>query len=117
MKMVQSCYCMQAKIKHAKVSYNTIGWVKSARASNGWVTSLSYARDCAPKALINSAGRFLIVNLKLHQYLPLFLQSCFNEICKMQGYTFFLFIHLFCQSREQKEITSKTLIVGNGPNS
>ena len=62
-----------------KVSYNTIGWVKSARASNGWVTSLSYAPDCAPKALINSAGRFIIVNLELHQYLP-FLQSCYNEI-------------------------------------
>ena len=85
-----------------KVSYNTIGWVKSARASNGWVTSLSYARDCAPKALINSAGRFLIVNLKLHQYLPLFLQSCFNEICKMQGYTFFYLFISFANQESRK---------------
>ena len=32
-----------------KVFCNSIGWVKSARALNSWMTSVSYARDCAPK--------------------------------------------------------------------
>ena len=39
----------------SKVFCNFIGWVESAIGKNSWVTSLSYARDRAPKVLINYA--------------------------------------------------------------
>ena len=38
-----------------KVFRNFIGWVKSANGQNSWMTSLSYARNHAPKVLINTA--------------------------------------------------------------
>ena len=40
----------------------TIGWVKSANGQNSWMTSLSYARDRAPKVLVNLPRSSLIVN-------------------------------------------------------
>ena len=40
---------------YIKVFCNFIGWVKSANGQNSWMTSLSYARDCAQKVLINPA--------------------------------------------------------------
>ena len=51
---------MSQRKKHiwswGKVFHNFIGWVESANGKNSWVASLSYARNRAPKVLINYAA-------------------------------------------------------------
>jgi len=51
----------------AKVFCNTIGWVKSARALNSWMTSVSYARDRAPKYCIEIAWDSHYIKSKIAQ--------------------------------------------------
>ena len=52
---------MEARAAEARF-FVTIGWVKSANGQNSWMTSLSYARDRAPKVLVNLPCSSLIVN-------------------------------------------------------
>ena len=50
-----------------KVFCNSIGWVKSARALNSWMTSVSYARDRAPKYCIEIAWDSHYIKSKIAQ--------------------------------------------------
>ena len=52
----QTFYTGVVKVAQSKVFCNFIGWAESANGKNSWVTSLSYARDRAPKVLINYAA-------------------------------------------------------------
>ena len=51
----------------SKVFCNSIGWVKSARALNSWMTSVSYARDRAPKYCIEIAWDSHYIKSKIAQ--------------------------------------------------
>ena len=54
--------CMDISMNPPTRFFITIGWVKSANGQNSWMTSLSYARDRAPKVLVNLPRSSLIVN-------------------------------------------------------
>ena len=47
---------------------NFIGWVESAKGKNSWVTSLSYARNRAPKVLINYAELLTLSQLQFGEF-------------------------------------------------
>ena len=55
------------KLAYPKVFCNSIGWVKSARALNSWMTSVSYARDRAPKYCIEIAWDSHYIKSKIAQ--------------------------------------------------
>ena len=50
-----------------KVFCNSIGWVKSARALNSWMTSVLYAHNCAPKYCIDLAWDSQYIKSKIAQ--------------------------------------------------
>ena len=56
-----------SKSERAKVFCNSIGWVKSARALNSWMTSVSYAHDRAPKYCIEIAWDSQYIKSKIAQ--------------------------------------------------
>ena len=66
---VHSYYAVNLLRPVAKVFCTSIGWVKSARASNSWMMSVSYAPNCAPKYCIDLAWESQYIRNKIVQIL------------------------------------------------
>ena len=80
-----------------KVFCNSIGWVKSARASNSWMMSVSYVHNCAPKYCIDLAWDSQYIKSKIAQILMTVFVKLQNESCKAWRLGQFLFSQGFLQ--------------------
>ena len=83
------------RLDSTKVFCNSIGWVKSARALNSWMTSVSYARDRAPKYCIEIAWDSHYIKSKIAQIPMTVFAKLQNESCKAWGLGQFLLVRAF----------------------